>query len=424
MASCNRCGRALPSSEATCVECDTSPSDPRQARTTPGGWSAEGPRLVAVPGGGATRARAHDPVPSPTAGPAALAAKRLPEQHDPPADQSSPSRPGPVRPVLLGQVVAIRTEAPVPGPQVTSPPAEGREGSHLDATAPPQPARAAPRPPMLASDRLREELHPTEAGSAALRVVAVAAGVVGGAGAAVIGGTSPLVLSTVAILAVIAILGVARLGYGARAWVLLLLSLGGLMVVLVGSAGGAMPPVLTAATAILGAGLLHRGRYRASTASRWLVAVGLLLAATWYAAVGAAEGLSAVEGGALQIAAATVRVAFPLLLVLSLLAFMDSSTTGGCKVWGSAVLAWYPMFAVVELVGRLDPSWKPLPPLAPALARVWPALAGPWQAALTAEMAALTIAGTALVVLTALSLSAALAARDGAAAAAADSSHF
>ncbi|MGD8863511.1 MAG: hypothetical protein PVI30_26085, partial [Myxococcales bacterium] len=51
-----------------------------------------------------------------------------------------------------------------------------------------------------------------------------------------------------------------------------------------------------------------------------------------------------------------LQVPFALLLMLSLLAFMDSRSTGGCAAWSALLLSWYAGFQWSHLLARYWPK--------------------------------------------------------------------
>ena len=212
------------------------------------------------------------------------------------------------------------------------------------------------RPPVLASESLREDLAPTEPGRGTIRLVTTIVGLFGAVACAVVGDGSAFVWLVSILLLGCTVLGAAPIRYEARAFALGVLAVAGLAVALVATGVQAVPPVLAIAVTVLGSGLMFRGTYRASNVARALAGAGIVLGLIWFIGSGAIGGLAVGDTSWQSIAGAIARLAFLLLLLLGLLAFMDASTTAGGRVFGSAVLAWYGVFVLLELAVRRWPA--------------------------------------------------------------------
>lgn len=259
------------------------------------------------------------------------------------------------------------------------------------------------RPPVLASECLREDMAPTEPGRTTLRWISGGLGAVSAALVLVIGLSSPFAWLLAALLAAMAGLGAAPMRYEARSAGVAVLGVAGLVVAIVATGVAAVPPILAVTVVILGAGLLFRGVYRASGVARVLTGIGIALGLIWFIGSGTITGLSVADTSWQSVAGAIVRLAFLLLLLLSLLAFMDSSTTAGCRVWGAAILGWYGIYVLLELAVRMWPAPGQLAGGPDGLvARVLP---GDFMGPPSAEVTAVTIAAAALVILTGLAAS-------------------
>ena len=261
----------------------------------------------------------------------------------------------------LGVAVAQRTEA-AEAPQVREPSETGRrdaaistsETGRADASA--SRSEGVRRPPVLASESLREDLTPTEPGRGTIRLVATIVGVFGAVATAVVGDGSAFVWLVSGLLAGCAVLGAVPIRYEARALALGVLSVAGIAVALVATGVQAVPPVLALAVTVLGAGLMFRGTYRASSLARALAGAGIALGLVWFIGSGTIGGLAVMDTSWQSIAGAVARLVFLLLILLALLAFMDASTTAGGRAFGSAVLAWYGVFVLLELAVRRWPA--------------------------------------------------------------------
>lgn len=260
----------------------------------------------------------------------------------------------------------------------------------------------AKRPPVLASESLREDLTPTEPGRGRIRWVSAFIGVVGAGATIALAATSPFAWVVATLLLGCAALGLAPIRYEARAVAITALSISGLIVVIVATGLDAVPPVLAVAMVVLSAGLLFRGTYRASSVARVLAGVGLGLGLIWFIGSGTISGLSVMDTTWQSVASAVVRLAFLLLLLVSLLAFMDASTTAGGRVIGTAVLVWYGVFVMLELSVRVWPApGHPVDGPDGLFARMLDGGVGPPDA-LTMAM---TVGGAALVALSGYALS-------------------
>lgn len=235
--------------------------------------------------------------------------------------------------------------------------------SSLPASAKPFPVRAAPiKPPVLASDILREEIAPRTPARHAVRVALsvvtaaflVAAVLAWGVGSFRLEGTFALqgALLT-AFLGGIA--AVAPLPYAARAWLAVLaggatLALGAFHfgpLARIGDEGAASALAAMAMATLLPAALVFRSRYRAFRAAR--IILGGALVASLPAVV--LLGAQAFDGNALVgdrvIAAAVVASA-----AAATLGFMGPETSAGCAQWAAIVVGtvvarpvWHAMLA-------------------------------------------------------------------------------
>ncbi len=452
MVTCIQCGNALPEGETTCSRCGasaatgSSPEEPAPAGTWSEGDTGEHPRIEGRASSPSVLAfretaqrtddRPEDAPPlrperivrDPDLTPVPGLAVALASQPRPREEESTGTRPtigGKARP--MGQVVPLRREprtgdaervddarrvaeaaqsaavtAPAAPPAVEEAPAAERADTSVRVRTEGAEASGA-RPPVLASECLREDLTPTEPGRATLRWVAAVLGVVGAAVVVPVGGATGFALIEGALLAAIAALGLSPMRYELRAGGVTVLGIVGLALAVVATGVAAVPPILAVAVTVLGAGLLFRGTYRASSWARLLVGIGIGLGLVWFVGSGTVTGLTVLDITWQSIAGAVVRLAFALLVLLSLLAFMDSSTTGGCRVWGTAILVWYAAFVMLELaVGTWPGPGSAAGGPDSLVARVFPTeLAGPPSA----EVAAMALAAATFVALTALAAS-------------------
>lgn len=225
--------------------------------------------------------------------------------------------------------------------------------SSLPASAKRIPTRLPPvRPPVLASDILREEVAPRAPAQRAVRVVLIAFSAISVVGAFLASSwvgqarlSAPWALEGAVITAVVAAVAtLAPLPYGVRAGVAALVG-----AIPLGMGAASLGPMArlgddgtwravamaTMATA-LPAALLFRSRYRAFRAAR--VILGVALAASVPAIVFlAAAALDAGQSlGARGLAAAGVAGA-----AAATLGFMGPETSGGCAQWAALVVGAY-----------------------------------------------------------------------------------
>jgi hypothetical protein len=178
-----------------------------------------------------------------------------------------------------------------------------------------------------------------------------------GAAAVVVLGAGGLTFVMAGALGAIALLGVAPIPFGARAAALVTLCGGGSAIVLSAGAGGGVPrALLTIGVAVLGAGLLLRAWHRASRASRVLVGAGVFACGMWLWQTRALAGLTILDTAWQAWLPEVAPVVLALVLLLSLLAFMNSASTGGCGVWATMLLVWYAATHWLALVAAAWPA--------------------------------------------------------------------
>lgn len=201
-----------------------------------------------------------------------------------------------------------------------------------------------PGPPILASDLLREQMRPSSPGEKALRRTTVALAALGALGALLIGGVHPLTLVALALLITMATLALTPMSYRGRAVGLFAVGSIATGVALWQQTLTDVAPegiILACATILLSGSLLFRAYYRGARVARMVVTLGVLALGVWFFASGGAESLVTLEGYWQSWAPATTHMAFGLLALLSLMAFMDNSTRGGAHVWAVALLVLY-----------------------------------------------------------------------------------
>lgn len=337
MAICIRCSSTLPIGESSCPQCGR--AEPETADGVPRGtWQSEISEqptdLAAVlsmhpsstrssfPPGHERLARAPERGPAPVAAAAAVA-HRTEE---------------------VSFADALRDESTGRVLRLAGNPEHSDVVERSKETKPIPCAAKAARPPVLASESLREDLEPTEPGRVALRIVGTTCALVGAATLLLLGNLEAVQLVLAAAFGVIALLCIAPIGYAPRACGVLGVGTLGLALdtgarMLAG--GPAEAPVLAAGIAVLSGGLLFRARYRASRVARLAIALGIAVVGAWFLLAGGLTSGPEIDGSVRGWLPFVMRVGLLPLLLLSLLAFMDASSTGGARVWAVLLVLWY-----------------------------------------------------------------------------------
>jgi hypothetical protein len=242
------------------------------------------------------------------------------------------------------------------------------------------------QPPFLASRSLAEDLTPKEPGKRTLRWLGVGLGAAGGCASLLVGGTDAPALAAAGGLFILAIIAALPLSYYARA-----LAVSGLGATGLGffSAGSRLrgerldESLLAGAVFVLGAGLLFRAYHRGSRVARLVVVVGIAALAAWLVLSGGLGTLTHMDAAWQSWAPALPRVALALLGLISLLVFMDASTTAGGRIWASVLFVVHAAHVFLRQAVALDPPTHlghavslPHPELAPALAIVVVVISG------------------------------------------------
>jgi hypothetical protein len=222
----------------------------------------------------------------------------------------------------------------------------------------------ARRPPVLASEALLRDLAPSRPARRALRIWSP---VLGGFGACVIwlltdgqGLGWPIVGAFVGL----ALLGLPPMPYAGRASAVATVAGTGLALLLWTDGttpGGLSAVLLTVAVTMLAAGLYFRAWHRASALARVIVAAGVLLGALFLWTSGDLADLTLFDTSWQSWLPRLVGLSFGILLMFSLLAFMDARSTGGAAVWASFMLCWLGVHAAVEILHAAWPKYEASP---------------------------------------------------------------
>jgi hypothetical protein len=298
--------------------------------------------------------------------------------------EREPSEPAPVLP-LRRKKNGIESK-PEPGAtqrRDPTPPAGAPERE------PSLPSAAVPAgPPILASDLLREQMRPSAPGAGTLRVVTATLTVVGTVAALLAGGAHPLTFVSMAMLVTMGTFAITPMSYRSRAVCLFLTGSITTGIALWQQTLHAVAPegiILAGATILLSGSLLFRAYYRGARLARLAVTFGVAALGAWFVVSRGHESLVSLDGSWQSWAPAVTHMAFGLVALLSLLAFMESSTRGGSHVWAAALLALYALHIGLLVATNLWP-----------LRGMQASLSGPAVAAILAGMIGTIVAGAAL----------------------------
>jgi len=239
------------------------------------------------------------------------------------------------------------------------------------------PRASAARPPVLASEALLRDLAPARPAPRALRYCAASLGAAGLALVLLLTGDRGIGVPVSAAFLTLVLLSMAPMHYAARAASVVTVASSGLVLILASTMGRASRDeslVLTLAVTLLAAGLYFRAFHRASGLARVLVILGVLVGIAFLEMSGALRHLTMNDTAWQSWVPRLLSLPFGFLLMLSLLAFMDSRTTGGCSVWASCVLLFHGLHAGLHWLRMIWPKGA----TEPELARVATNLALAW----------------------------------------------
>ncbi|HKP63669.1 MAG TPA: hypothetical protein VJV78_43340 [Polyangiales bacterium] len=215
------------------------------------------------------------------------------------------------------------------------------------------------RPPVLASEALQRDLTPAEPSPRLLRFWCPVLGLLGVCATWFLTHGRGLGAPLCGAFAALALLGLPRMGYSARAGAVATVAATGLALVLwadEGTEAGPRAVVLTLAVTLLATGLLFRSWHRASVLSRFMVALGILLGVSFLWMSEAFNQLTLLDTTWQSWAPILIALPFGILLMLSLLVFMNARTTAGAGAWACFVLLWYALHATVEMLHAVWPK--------------------------------------------------------------------
>lgn len=299
-----------------------------------------------------------------------IAPERLEDAPTPVADQPTPGVWGRADEVDVEasreSVVQLPPEAGLAEPPPPEPSAEQDDPAVVEDTRRPDtfgpqgpstlpPPKRDAGPPVLASEALRRELSPAEPGLASSRAAICVTSLVG-AGLSLyrVGLESQGIAIAVGYLALMA-MSLAPMPYAGRATALTTVAGAGVLAATWVRFGLDPDPQalgLMGVVLLLATGLHLRAWHRGSGTARALVALGMGAGVVWLAARGSLSDLSSLDPDFRQSLPRVLQIPFGLLLMVSLLAFMDARTTGGCGAWAAGLWLWYATLMSVELVSQ------------------------------------------------------------------------
>jgi hypothetical protein len=212
---------------------------------------------------------------------------------------------------------------------------------------------------VLASDVLRTDLSPATPAVQRVRVSLAVLGLIGFSAAMVLVG--PLAFGAVigGAFAALAALGVIRMAYQTRAAATGAIAGAGLLVTTwnrLHHGAELEGVVLLLGVTLLGTALVFRGWHRGSALARWLVVIGIAVCTTWLATSGGIEQLVAPANDWQVWLGPVLALMLVVVLLLSLLAFMDSRSTGACGGWAGLLLGWYTLYTWAGLLTLYMPK--------------------------------------------------------------------
>jgi len=209
------------------------------------------------------------------------------------------------------------------------------------------------RPPVLASEALLRDIAPSRPARHALRVWCPLLGALGAANAWLLTHGQGMGWPLAGAFCALALLGLPPMPYSGRASAVSTVSATALALLLWSDApseGGATRVMLTVAVNLLATGLLFRSWHRASVVARIIVGAGIALSSLHLWLSGEFHELTLSDVTWQSWLPRIVVLVFCILLLLSLLAFMDARSTGGASVWAAFVLIWQGLHSVVTIV--------------------------------------------------------------------------
>lgn len=215
------------------------------------------------------------------------------------------------------------------------------------------PTMTPPRPPVLASEALLRDIAPSRPARHALRIWCPLLGVLGVANAWLLTRGQGLGWPLAGAFCALALLGLPPMPYSGRASAVATVSATALALLFWSDApseGGASRVMLTVAVNLLATGLLFRSWHRASLVARVIVSAGIALSSLHLWLSGEFHELTLFDMAWQSWVPRLVALLFCMLLLLSLLVFMDARSTAGAAAWAGFVLVWQGLHALTTIL--------------------------------------------------------------------------
>lgn len=234
------------------------------------------------------------------------------------------------------------------------------------------PAEPAPeRPRFLASELLRQDWYPRAPLSRSIRWGALALGAAGAAAVIALGATSTSALTIAGLLGACALLGAVPLRPQIRGVGLALIAVAGTALAASMRVGGDVEPaapLLVGCVTLSASALFFRAAHRTARFARALVGIGLAATAAWLVLTGGLEALVVESLAWHHWIFPSLRLLLGLLVVSSLLTFLDPTGDGGAWVAGGGFLVWLGLETIASIavgvwadggsgVSLGDPAW-------------------------------------------------------------------
>jgi ribosomal protein L37E len=216
------------------------------------------------------------------------------------------------------------------------------------------------RPPVLASEALLRDLAPSRPARSALRIWCPLLGALGIANAWFLTRGAGLGWPLTGAFVGLALLGLPPMPYAGRASAVATVAGTGLALVMWTDAHGQeglSSIVLATAVTLLATGLLFRSWHRGSLLARIIVLAGVMLSSLFLWMSGDLSHLTVFDMVWQSWLPRLVSLAFAMLLLLSLLAFMDARSTAGATVWAGFILSWHALYTIVEVLHAAWPKY-------------------------------------------------------------------
>ncbi len=282
----------------------------------------------------------------------------IPDEAPVEPEERTPSDPAPDP--SEGESVTATSASQSARPPAGSESEEAARERSRDSQPPKKPAKEGPppRPPVLASEALRKEVAPQEPGRMTMRALLLFAGLTGSVSSLLLMRFTGMGVPLAGAFIGLTLLGLPPIPYAARAVAAVTIAgcaLGVVTWMNLAQTGSSAVVAESIGLTLLAAALFFRAWHRGSTLARFLVLVGLVVSASWLGTSGALAEMTTLDPWWQSWLPIVLRAPLGLLMMLSLLAFMDERSTGGCEIWATGVVLWAGTNSGVQLLVRFWP---------------------------------------------------------------------